>query len=725
MPESIVSLVMSGSIERVHVVFKTHLDIGFTDLARNIVERYLRVFIPKALDAAEELEGSGGTERFVWTTGSWLIDEYLRRAGDPERERMERAIRSGGIAWHAMPFTTHSELMDPWLADSALAISARLDERFGRKTIAAKLTDVPGHTIGLVPILAGRGVRYLHVGVNDGSRVPEVPRLFRWRAPDGSEVLVHYSAGYGDELAFPGLADALVIAHSSDNSGPPSAAEAKRILAGAAGRYAGASVFASTLDAFAERLLPLAPSLPLVEGEIGDTWIHGAATDPRKLAGYRALLRRRAEWASRGGWDDASPCARAFARNLLLIAEHTWGLDTKKYLGDYRNWSKAEFAAARARDRVGPDAAPEEFRSIEDHARGELSRLFPDDAQERWARRSFSFFESSHAEQRAYLDQAIAALPSALRAEADETMARIASHARAGATVSGGAAARAGDPLRLGPYLATFGTDGSIASLRLADDEGRGCGAELAGPCGIGALSYQALGPEDYEAYHKGYNRNLEENSAWVLSDFGKPGMGAAEPRPPRGFYAPRLEGLRFRGGGLEDEAVCELSFPEGLCAVSGAPREASLRFAFPAAIDGTMRLELSWRGKDPNRLPEALWLSFDLAVESPGLWRLVKIGQDIDPASVVPGGNRACHAVQAVSYRGPGGLRRVEPEDSALVAIGERRLLCSDDRFSDPSGGLHFALYDNLWGTNFPQWYGEDACFGFNMRIERSGFPS
>ena len=38
---------MTASIKRVHVVFKTHLDIGFTDLGKNVIERYMEHFIPR------------------------------------------------------------------------------------------------------------------------------------------------------------------------------------------------------------------------------------------------------------------------------------------------------------------------------------------------------------------------------------------------------------------------------------------------------------------------------------------------------------------------------------------------------------------------------------------------------------------------------------------------------------------------------------------------------
>src|SRR5664279_746275 len=89
----------------IHVIFKTHLDVGYTDLAQNVVQNHFEHFIPAALDLADELKRRGGAERFLWTTGSWLIYEYLLQAAPAERERMEAAIRIGDIVWHGLPFT--------------------------------------------------------------------------------------------------------------------------------------------------------------------------------------------------------------------------------------------------------------------------------------------------------------------------------------------------------------------------------------------------------------------------------------------------------------------------------------------------------------------------------------------------------------------------------------------------------------------------------------------
>ena len=60
----------------------------------------------------------------------------------------------------------------------SLEISKSLDGRFGSATTGAKMTDVPGHTRGLIAPLAEHGVKLLHIGVNGGSTHPRRPRPF-------------------------------------------------------------------------------------------------------------------------------------------------------------------------------------------------------------------------------------------------------------------------------------------------------------------------------------------------------------------------------------------------------------------------------------------------------------------------------------------------------------------------------------------------------------------
>lgn len=80
------------SIKKVIVVHKTHLDIGFTDSAENVLHKYLETFIPGAVRTARECN-KDGKRNFVWTVGSYLIERYLKEGSDPEM--LAEAIKNG------------------------------------------------------------------------------------------------------------------------------------------------------------------------------------------------------------------------------------------------------------------------------------------------------------------------------------------------------------------------------------------------------------------------------------------------------------------------------------------------------------------------------------------------------------------------------------------------------------------------------------------------------
>src|SRR5664279_163095 len=122
---------MDQNIETVHIIFKTHLDVGFTDMPHKVVEDYFNVYIPQSIRTAQILRQEGGEAQFIWTVGSWLIFEYLEKAPPEQVRALEEAIRGGDITWHAYAFTPHHELMDASMLEYELSLSRRLDERFG------------------------------------------------------------------------------------------------------------------------------------------------------------------------------------------------------------------------------------------------------------------------------------------------------------------------------------------------------------------------------------------------------------------------------------------------------------------------------------------------------------------------------------------------------------------------------------------------------------------
>jgi len=59
---------------------------------------------------------------------------------------------------------------------------------------------------------------------------------------------------------------------------------------------------------------------------------------------------------------------------------------------------------------------------------------------------------------------------------------------------------------------------------------------------------------------------------------------------------------------------------------------------------------------------------------------------------------------------------------DSALVAPGDiRHLLRYSSGNEQPDalkGGMHANIFNNVWGTAFPQWYDDDGMIRFSIEV-------
>lgn len=662
-------------IDTVHVIFKTHLDIGFTDFAAKVVKTYFKSFIPKALDTAEQLAKEGGEAQFVWTVASWLVYEYLEQATPAERRRMERAIRAGQINWLGLPFTTHTELMDASLFEFGLSLAQDLDRRYGKKTIAAKMTDVTGHTIGMVPLMAKAGIRFLHIGVNAASAVPKTPPLFDWTlGQDSVRVMVH--ATYGGATVLPGFRHALYFAHTNDNHGPQPVEEIKALFARLKTEYPGARIVASTLNAYAAELMKY-KRVPKYRKEIGDNWIRGVGTDPLKVAQLRLLMFLRTKWLWQGEAKSTEKRFHAFSRNLLLVAEHTWGLDEKTHLNDFKNYEARDFA------RLRKTAAARKM-------------------------------EKSWNEQRGYIRAAVKALgPGRLQHEAKDQLGQLLPQRP---DFRGLRRHDPAKPIECGSLAVRFSPQ-TGAIIQLTDSSRPGAPREWASlrqP--LGQLSYTAYSQADYDRYFRQYARDVHLHGGWIVPDLTKPGM----PRSIRHTeWTPRLKsvhaGLSQRRSGGWD-LLAELTFPAQCSRRFGAPRRLFQRWHL-FGDRPEIEMTLSWFDKPACRLPEALWMQFAPQPHPASTWWFKKLRVAIDPTQVTEHGGRQLHAVDFGVYRQD--TKRqffLFSPQAPLVAPGREDILDFSTRQPEMRHGVRFNLYNNLWGTNFPMWYDEDAQFRFNL---------
>src|SRR4029077_18839083 len=138
------------------------------------------------------------------------------------------------------------------------------------------------------------------------------------------------------------LAVATVV--RDDNMGPHTADEVQQTYATLSARFPNAQIKPTSLTEIANAVEPHRNSLPVVTSEIGDTWIHGVASDPLKLARYREVARLRQDWLAQRKFAVGDATDVALLRHLLLEVEHTWGTDTKTWL-DFDHYIPSDLAA--------------------------------------------------------------------------------------------------------------------------------------------------------------------------------------------------------------------------------------------------------------------------------------------------------------------------------------------------------------------------------------------
>jgi hypothetical protein len=76
-------------------------------------------------------------------------------------------------------------------------------------------------------------------------------------------------------------------------------------------------------------------------------------------------------------------------------------------------------------------------------------------------------------------------------------------------------------------------------------------------------------------------------------------------------------------------------------------------------------------------------------------------------------------HALsKGIHYRGAQGSFAIETLDAPVAALGERSPIHYSEAQPDIQKGVHFSLFNNAWGTNYIQWFGEDMRFRFILRL-------
>lgn len=728
-------------LREVILVFKTHFDLGYTDLASNVIQRYRTTMIDKALRVVDENRGLPPAQQFVWTLPGWPLHAILDwpEQTAERRARVWQAFQEGRFVVHALPASTHTELLGLEELVHGLDYSSQLTRQAGLALPRdAKMSDVPCHTWILPTLLRHAGVDFLHLGCNSASSSPQVPPLFWWEGPDGSRLLTFYSAGgYGSSLLPP--ADWphqtwLALLQTGDNRGPPEPADVQKLLAQAAGQMPGVRVRIGRLSDFADAVRAEQPQLPVIRGDMPDTWIHGPMSDP---AGAALARRVRSGLAATEilsallqSWnvprpDPSAVIAEAY-EGSLLYGEHTWGGALRwvtKYGADIRFTYGDAWKAEREQGR---------FQKLETS----------------WAEHS-AYIEKAHALIRPALDSELRALAEAIAIDGkrvvvfnplpwvrdgEVTVPREVGGIAALQPVEGGpplpveALAEGGRfiaravpalgyrcylPVNDAPSSAGLAADeraglleNALVKVRLDPTRGtirsfidKRTGRELvdaAAPHGLGQYLYERYDADEVARFLRAYGK---KDIGWFFAEFGKPKLPAAAVAPHRAV-SPRNFTLH-----------CELSAIAATARMT-APAGGDLPHAVTTRV--TLLRDQPWvevavtvHDKAADPWPEAGWICLPVDVATPQ-FRVGRLASILDPQrDIVPGANRHLYAVSTgVSITDPQGRGvGICPVDHPLISLSEPGCWRFSADFVPRAPVAFVNLFNNQWTTNFRLW--------------------
>jgi hypothetical protein len=225
----------------------------------------------------------------------------------------------------------------------------------------------------------------------------------------------------------------------------------------------------------------------------------------------------------------------------------------------------------------------------------------------------------------------------------------------------------------------------------------------------FGTLAYQAYSQADYDRYLKLYLR------FHVLINYGKPGLEKTNQQSAT-IVAQTDKTLEKKQNGRitldrflsfpKDPKVNPLVLPQEVktrCVFSDDKKEAEL---FVSIVS-----------KPAVRLPEAYW--FSLYPKDVEKILVEKTGEMIDVTDVIANGNKQLHAVDRyIDVICREGTIRITSLDVPLVAVGTRDVFDYPTDKPDLNGGIHFCLFNNLWGTNYPAWVAGTWTFRFKLKI-------
>ena len=721
------------NVKEIIFVFKTHFDNGYTDNAESVINKYSTTMMEQALTTLEKSRSLPREKQFVWTMPAWPLTQILQRCTPEMKPEIEAAIRDGWFVYHGLPFTFETEAGDPEALVRSLSFATDLSKKFNLPLPRdAKLTDVPSHSWFLPTLLNNAGIKILHIGCNAVSSSPDVPLIFWWQGPDGSKLMtIYWGKNYGTSLVPTEdwkFKTWLAIIHTGDNQGPPSPEDVEQVLKKAQELAPNAKLRIGRISDFYDALMKENPDLPVVKGDMPDTWIHGFMSMPREMKSVRTLqkdiyslelLNTLTNFWS-GKKVNISPFIAAATEGALLWDEHTFGMAMSH--GHSGNWYYGdEFQAQRA---AGT------YKELEASWREKGDRVYQADkiigpAYDREMRRISALVNVEG--QRILVYNPLPWIRSGIVTIQQQTNIEALKDLRTGEIIP---VHNIGNILRFiakdipSTGYATFvpvkGQKPENVITTIADeksniieneffkvkiDPSRGAvvsiidkksGREMvdqSSEYGFGQYIYERFSKKNASDYIDQY---LKVRLSWGLTEFGRPNLDDTPYKRVDGGKAK----VTYSSDDISAKAVMQFSKE------MGNPHNYHLSFALYKNLPF---IELNWfiDGKAAEPWPEAGWISFPFKVETPE-FKVGRLGAVIDPAKdIVKGSDFDFYLINngvALHDKQLNGFGLSTP-DAPGISLDRPGLWKYSGSFIPKRPNIFVNLYNNQWSTNFTEW--------------------
>jgi len=738
--------------KKIFLVFKTHFDIGFTHLASEVIENYSKKLLPSVISTVAASKEYDETRPYVWTMSAWPLFEILRsnHTTEENKKTAARLIDEGALAWHMLPFTTHTNFCGVEEFIRGMYFSQQMANTYGKEILSAKMTDVTGHSWLLPSLLNGAGVKFLHLGCNPSCMPPAVPRLFFWQGPDGKRVLTFYNKGaYGsdplppDDWKYPVW---LALMSTGDNLGPHSPKDVERIIEHVQKNSPGTEVILGTMDDFYRELEKCDLSdLPVISKDLGDTWIHGTGSYPKETALLRrtrhSLACAEAAAALYGTAPNLADEANAAYENGILFGEHTFGLDVKITLGGGRAYEKEAFLeqkslpsykrmeASWAEKAARQEGCTSHAEALISAAEGTLAAAVPCNgahitlffasgiSHPQWV--SLAKFKEQLAGKTLALASTGEALPTRTNNGTPEvyiktppklghltlTLAPAAQSAEASQS-------RAPASFET-PYYTVI-PDLHIGGLSSLIEKKTGKEWVNAAVAPLFSYRYDVYGSDDITEFMREYTYRFFD---WSVNDLGRMGY----PETAHGTFVPRVKDVQLCREGALTHLTFSLAGDAESAEKYGDAKSIKLQLTF---YNDTPDIDIALTLLEKQETPfvESGSILFPFALNNPEVL-LNTMGHTMNLAKdVVDDGNHVLYSMDnRVALADAQHAAMLYSKDSHLLGVGDTGLVRYRRTYNFPTPTLYCSLFNNTYGTNFPQWMSGDFSYQYRLSLGAS----